>query len=315
MNAVDRRARRGQRARAAGDPADVQRLRPVRLRRRLPPGHRPRLGRAAGRARDRRGHQHVRPRHRRRRRRPPVRPRGGPGGARPGRRGARLRARRRAIRRSSTERRSRTRSPTAITVTPTPATAPSLIGDAALGRDHPSALPGAGGRVVHRGAAGLPAAPRRHPRRPACRADPAARRRRPGAPGAAAGRAGPVGDQHDDDAPEQLDARRLLRVLLPHRHRAPHPRGPQHVRVPAPARSRRRAGGRPAGRGARGDRRRARAGRPRAGRPGRRRAARGERTRWRSSPSAVDLLTDTLLSHLSYEERELLHPLAQHGLG
>jgi len=28
----------------------------------------------------------------------------------------------------------------------------------------------------------------------------------------------------------------------------------------------------------------------------------------------VDLLTDTLLSHLAYEERELLHPLAQHGL-
>ena len=30
---------------------------------------------------------------------------------------------------------------------------------------------------------------------------------------------------------------------------------------------------------------------------------------------AVDLLTDTLLSHLSYEERELVHPLAQHGFG
>ena len=29
----------------------------------------------------------------------------------------------------------------------------------------------------------------------------------------------------------------------------------------------------------------------------------------------VDLLTDALLSHLSYEERELLHPLAQHGMG
>ena len=29
--------------------------------------------------------------------------------------------------------------------------------------------------------------------------------------------------------------------------------------------------------------------------------------------SVVDLLTDTLLSHLAYEERELLHPLAQHG--
>lgn len=28
----------------------------------------------------------------------------------------------------------------------------------------------------------------------------------------------------------------------------------------------------------------------------------------------VDLLTDTLLSHLSYEERELLGPLARHGL-
>ena len=29
--------------------------------------------------------------------------------------------------------------------------------------------------------------------------------------------------------------------------------------------------------------------------------------------SVVDLLTDTLLSHLSYEERELLHPLARYG--
>lgn len=28
---------------------------------------------------------------------------------------------------------------------------------------------------------------------------------------------------------------------------------------------------------------------------------------------ALDLLTDTLLSHLAYEERELLHPLARHG--
>jgi alkanesulfonate monooxygenase SsuD/methylene tetrahydromethanopterin reductase-like flavin-dependent oxidoreductase (luciferase family)/hemerythrin-like domain-containing protein len=29
----------------------------------------------------------------------------------------------------------------------------------------------------------------------------------------------------------------------------------------------------------------------------------------------LDLLTDTLLSHLAYEERELLHPLARHGFG
>jgi hypothetical protein len=31
--------------------------------------------------------------------------------------------------------------------------------------------------------------------------------------------------------------------------------------------------------------------------------------------ATVDRLTDTLLSHLSYEERELLHPLAQWGMG
>jgi hemerythrin-like domain-containing protein len=29
----------------------------------------------------------------------------------------------------------------------------------------------------------------------------------------------------------------------------------------------------------------------------------------------VDVLTDALLSHLAYEERELLHPLATHGMG
>jgi hypothetical protein len=28
---------------------------------------------------------------------------------------------------------------------------------------------------------------------------------------------------------------------------------------------------------------------------------------------AVDLLTDTLLSHLAYEEQELVEPLARHG--
>ena len=53
----------------------------------------------------------------------------------------------------------------------------------------------------------------------------------------------------------------------------------------------------------------------RAGRPGRRRATRVEATRLDELQRAVDLLTDTLLSHLSYEERELLHPLARHGFG
>ena len=30
---------------------------------------------------------------------------------------------------------------------------------------------------------------------------------------------------------------------------------------------------------------------------------------------ALDLLTDTLLSHLAYEERELIPPLARYGFG
>ncbi|GAB3713998.1 LLM class flavin-dependent oxidoreductase [Mariniluteicoccus flavus] len=37
------------------------------------------------------------------------------------------------------------------------------------------------------------------------------------------------------------------------------------------------------------------------------------RTRLDALQHAIDLLTDTLLSHLAYEERELLHPLARHG--
>ena len=244
---------------------------------------------------------------------PPVRPRGGPGRARPGRRGARAAGRvARAPPCEADASRERTRADHGH---PDPRRPSRLDRRAALGRVDPAALPGAGRRGVHRGAAGLPAAPRRHPRRAARRAHPAARRRRPGTPRPAPGRAGPLGDQHDDHAPEQLDARRLLRVLLPHRHRAPHARGPQHVQLPAPPRPRRRPGGRPAGRGARGDRRGARAGRPRAGRAGRRRAARRRATRLEELSSAVDLLTDTLLSHLSYEERELLHPLATYGMG
>jgi hypothetical protein len=30
--------------------------------------------------------------------------------------------------------------------------------------------------------------------------------------------------------------------------------------------------------------------------------------------ASLDLLTDTLLSHLAYEERELIGPLSRHGL-
>ena len=37
------------------------------------------------------------------------------------------------------------------------------------------------------------------------------------------------------------------------------------------------------------------------------------RTASTASRSAIDLLTDALLSHFSYEERELVEPLARHG--
>ena len=198
LNAAIDERRRGQRARSAGDPADVQRLRPLRHRRRLPPGHGARLGRAARRARDRRGHQHVRPRHRRPRRRTPVRPRGGAGGARAGR-GRAGPARRRSATPAVEERaaggrgaRAGGRATTRHSPSPPPPTpAPASTGELPWDESTRPTLPGAGGRGVHRGAAGLPPAPRRHPRRPARRARPAARRGRPGAARADAGRARP----------------------------------------------------------------------------------------------------------------------------
>ena len=82
------------------------------------------------------------------------------------------------------------------------------------------------------------------------------------------------------------------------------------------ARARPRPGHRPARAGAPRHRRRARAGRRRP-----RRARRDRRVRPLGQEAldeiqrALDLLTDTLLSHLAYEERELLHPLARHGFG
>ena len=115
--------------------------------------------------------------------------------------------------------------------------------------------------------------------------------------------------QPHDDPPERLDARRLLRLLLPRRRRPPHARGP--VGLPAPARARRRprARDRPARGGARGDRRPARARRP----------ARCSRwsatspTGWTGRARSWTCSRDALLSHLSYEERELVEPLARLG--
>lgn len=41
----------------------------------------------------------------------------------------------------------------------------------------------------------------------------------------------------------------------------------------------------------------------------------GDTTALDDLSDALDLLTDALLSHLSYEERQLLAPLAEHGFG
>ena len=150
---------------------------------------------------------------------------------------------------------------------------------AALGRDHPPVVRRPGRRRSGVPAGRRPPAPRRHPRPPAGGAGPGTRHRRPGPPRPADRRRRPVGDQHDDDAPEQLDARGVLRVVLPHRHRPPHARGPQRLHPPAPPRPRPRRRARPAVGGARGHPRRARAGRRRAGRPGRRPVVRRRRHR------------------------------------
>ena len=109
-----------------------------------------------------------------------------------------------------------------------------------LGRDHPPERPGARPRApLHARPAGGRPAPDRRPRRPARGARPAARpgragRRRPSRPGRRA-----LVHQPHDDPPERLDPRRLLRLLLPGRGRPPHARGP--LRLPAPARPRRRS--------------------------------------------------------------------------
>ena len=239
-----RRAGRGQRARYAGDPADVQRLRSLRQRQRLPPGHARTTGPSSS------------PVSRSTKASAPTS--SAPTTPTPSA-GSRSRWSRPCASRSTPSvpcgrlERPRWRSDrtggrgraSGLETIDHPHRHPHSRRRhppdrrAALGRDHPAALPGAGGGVVHRGAAGLPPAPRRHPRRPARRAHPAARRRRPGAPRADAGRSGPVGDQHDDDAAEQLDPGRLLRVLLPHRDRPPHARGPLDVPAPAPRPTRR----------------------------------------------------------------------------
>ena len=106
------------------------------------------------------------------------------------------------------------------------------LGDAALGRVDPTDARPPGRCVVRRTARARPA-PRRHPRPPPRRARPGAGRARPGPPRPPHRRCRPVGREHDDHAAEQLDPRRLLRVLLPGRHQPPHPRGRQ--RLPAPA--------------------------------------------------------------------------------
>ena len=289
--------------------------------RRLPAG----LGRPTGPSSSpgsrRRGHQHLRARHRRRRRRTPLRPRGGARRARAGRGRARPARRRedRSPRKDEVDRRSEhgrspvsKRRPPAVTPTPPP---PLITATVPWDESTRPTYPTPPDAQLHRGRAGLAAAPHRRPRRPARRARPAARRRRAGAPRADPGRPGALGHQHDDDAAEQLDAGHLLRDLLPHRHRPPHARGPQHV--PAAARAATPPSRPVVDRLAEEhvlihdvleevDRALVGAGRGRAGRrppP----SWSASRTRSTCSPTCCSRTS-------SYEERELLHPLARFGM-
>ena len=163
---------------------------------------------------------------------------------------------------------------------------------------------------LHPAGPGRRPAPRRRPRPPARRAERAARpassRSRAGL--VAAGRARGV-HQRDDHAAEQLDAGRVLRVVLPRSSPAPHAGGRRDLPAPAARRSAARPGDGPAGRRSTTvihdvlERRR-----PRPGRAGRR-----TRDELAELQRAVDLLTDTLLSHLSYEERETRRAVARLG--
>ena len=206
---------------------------------------------------------------------------------------------------------------TPLTVRATPDDGVRLSADAPLARGRPSRDRRARARGILRRRAGGPAAPRRRARPPARRAGPAARHRRPGAARRDVDRGRTVGHQHDGDAAEQLDARRLLRDVLPARHRPPHPRGPEHLRAPA-----RRASPTSA-RSSTGSSRSttssptcsSRSTTPSSGSSGATRYGRAGQDALDEIQRALDLLTDTLLSHLAYEERELLHPLARHGFG
>ena len=114
--------------------------------------------------------------------------------------------------------------------------------------------------------------------------------------------------QRADHAPEQLDARRLLRAVLPVRDGAPRHGGPLGLPAPAPERPRADPGAGPAGGGAPGHPRRPRTARRGPRRPGVRRV----RTR-PSSQRVVDRLSRPLLEHLAYEEVELVPALDRHG--
>ena len=135
--------------------------------------------------------------------------------------------------------------------------------------DPPGVLPDRRRPRLDRPRAGDRAAPARRARPPPPGGPAAVRRHRPGRRRCAGGRCRTLADQHDGPAAEQLDARGVLRGLLPAGHDAPHHRG--RLGVPAPARAGpgTRPGRRPPRGGAPRHRGCPRRCRPRPGRPGR----------------------------------------------
>ena len=150
-------------------------------------------------------------------------------------------------------------------------------------------------------------APDRRPRHAPNRARAAARHRRPGARRRDHRRRGPLGAERDGAAPERLDARRVLLPLLRRRRPASRARGRRDLPPPGPERPEPR---------------------PVIDRLADEHLVIHDAIQaidralvehinhpedYEPIQAAIDFLTDALLSHLSYEEHQIVEPLARLG--